>query len=88
MLEDNNLLEGGVGGEGPGSEVGSDPTADILVLLAHRVNEIMLAEELLAKRVAHQVKGIGADIGEDLMGKISAANEDDELADDVVGGDT
>jgi len=44
VIEDDNLLKRGVGGKGFGSEVGGDATAEILVLLAHHVDEVVLAE--------------------------------------------
>ncbi|KAA8519508.1 hypothetical protein F0562_013764 [Nyssa sinensis] len=87
MLEDNSLLERGVGGESFGSEVGGDPTAEVFVILAHHVDEIVVAEELLAEGVAHQVEGVGADIGENFVREVGGANEDNEATDDIVGGD-
>lgn len=34
------------------------------------------------------MKGVGTDVGEDFVGEVGGADEDDEFADDVVGGDT
>ncbi|PON72592.1 hypothetical protein PanWU01x14_063580, partial [Parasponia andersonii] len=83
VVEDNNLLQRGVGGESPGGEVGSDPTAEILVILARHVDEIVVPEELLAEGVAHEGKSVRPDIGEDLVGELGVSDEDDEPADDV-----
>jgi len=37
--------------------------------------------------VAHKVESVGADIGEDLVGEFGVSDENDEVADDVVGGE-
>lgn len=87
MIEDDNLLERGVGGKGSGGEVGGDATAEILVLLPHHVDEVVFAEQLLAEGVAHEVESVAPDIGEDLVGEFGVSDENDEVADDVVGGD-
>lgn len=34
------------------------------------------------------MKGVGSDIGEDFVGEFGVSNEDDEVAYDVVGGDS
>lgn len=44
MVEDDNLLERGVGGEGFRGEIGGDPTAEIFVVLASHVDEVVFAE--------------------------------------------
>lgn len=87
MLENYDLLEGGVGAEGLGGEVGGDAAAEVLVLLAHHVNEVVLPEELPAEGVADEVEGVGADVGEHPVGQLRVPDEEDEAADDVVGGD-
>ena len=40
MVEDDNLLERGVGGEGFRGEIGGDPTAEIFVVLAGIVGRV------------------------------------------------
>ncbi|TKY71986.1 hypothetical protein E2542_SST00720 [Spatholobus suberectus] len=87
MIENDNLLERGVGGEGLGGEVGGDPTAEIFVVLAHHVDEVVFAEEFFAEGVAHESEGVGPDIGEDFVGEFGVSDEYDEVADDVVGGE-
>lgn len=57
------------------------------MILAHHVYEVVFAKELFAKRVAHEVKSIGAHIGEDLVGELRVTDEENESADDVVGGE-
>lgn len=88
VLEDNNLLQRGVRGQRLRGEIGGDPTAEIFVLLARHVDEIVLAEELLPEGMAHETKRIGSDIGEDLVRELGVADEEDEVSDDVVGGDS
>jgi len=87
VVEDDNLLERGVGGEGFRCKVGGDPTAEIFVDLASHVDEVVLAEELFTEGVAHKVKGVRPDIGEYFVGEMGVSDEDDEVADDVVGGE-
>ena len=55
--------------------------------LASHVDEVVLAEELFTEGVAHQVKGVRPDIGEYFVGEMGVSDEDDEVADDVVGGE-
>ncbi len=57
------------------------------MILAHHVNEVMITEEFFSKRVAHQMESIGSYIGEDVVGKLSVTNEDNEFSDYVVGGE-
>lgn len=84
MFEDNNLLQRGVGGERLRSEIRSNPTAEILVFLAHHVNKIMLTKELLPEWVAHEMEGVGLNIGENLMGEFCVSNEDYEVTNKVI----
>jgi hypothetical protein len=65
--EDDALLEGGIGGERAGREVGRDPAPQLLVFVAELVDEVVLAPELLAEGVAQDVEGVRADFGEDLV---------------------
>lgn len=53
VIEDNNLLERGVSGERFRGEVRSDSTAEIFVVLAHHVDEVVFTEEFFAEGVAH-----------------------------------
>ncbi|KAF8714314.1 hypothetical protein HU200_027778 [Digitaria exilis] len=85
--EDDALLEGGVGGEGTRGEVGGDAAAEVLVVLAEHVDEVVVAEELLAERVADEVERVGADVGEDAVGELRVADEDDEPPHEEVGGE-
>ena len=59
--------------------------ARIFMILAHHANEVMITEEFFSKRVAHQMESIGLYIGEDVVGKLSVTNEDNEFSDYVVG---
>ena len=47
----------------------------------------MITEEFFSKRVAHQMESIGSYIGEDVAGKLSVTNEDNEFSDYVMGGE-
>ncbi|KQK03272.2 hypothetical protein BRADI_2g06775v3, partial [Brachypodium distachyon] len=85
--EDDPLLERGVGGESARGEVGRDPAAQVLVVLAEHVDEVVVAEELLPERVADEVEGVGPDVGEHAVGQLRVADEDDEAADEEVGGE-
>lgn len=55
--------------------------------LAGHVNEVVVAEELFSERVADDGEGVGSYIGEDLVGESGVADEEDEVSDDVVGGE-
>jgi hypothetical protein len=79
VFEKNNLLQRGVGGKCLRSEVGRDPTAHVLVFFAQHVMKITLTKELLSKWVARELKSIGLNIGENLMGEFCVSNEDYEL---------
>lgn len=48
----------------------------------------MFAEEFFPKRVADEVEGVGADVGEDFMGELGGVNIENITADDVIGGDS
>ena len=61
--------------------------ARIFMILAHHANEVMITEEFFSKRVAHQMESIGSYISEDLVGKLSVTNEDNEFSDYVMGGE-
>ncbi|TVU22835.1 hypothetical protein EJB05_32555, partial [Eragrostis curvula] len=50
VRDDDALLDGGVGGERAGREVGRHPAAQVPVVLAEHVDEVVLAEELLPER--------------------------------------
>ncbi|PVH61581.1 hypothetical protein PAHAL_3G068300 [Panicum hallii] len=82
--DDDALLDGGVGGERARREVGRDPAAELPVVVAEHVDEVVVAEELLAEGVADEVEGVGADVGEHAVGELRVADEDDEPPEEVV----
>ncbi|PUZ63406.1 hypothetical protein GQ55_3G065800 [Panicum hallii var. hallii] len=82
--DDDALLDGGVGGERAQREVGRDPAAELPVVVAEHVDEVVVAEELLAEGVADEVEGVGADVGEHAVGELRVADEDDEPPEEVV----
>lgn len=85
VFENNPLLSVGVKLQGFGGEIGGDLTAEILVILTEHVDEVMLAEELLAEGVADEVKGVGANVGEDFIREIGAVNVENIATDNVIG---
>lgn len=87
MIDDDPLLNVEVGGESTRSEIGRDAAAEVLVVLVEHVDEVVFAEELLAEGVADEVEGIRTDIGEDFVREVGGADEEDEFADEEVGGE-
>lgn len=80
------LLNLGVSRQSFGCKIGRNTAAQILVFLTHHVNEVVLAEKFFSERVADEVEGVGADVGEDFVRKVGGADEDDESSDYIVGG--
>nr|GMD87918.1 hypothetical protein TorRG33x02_331200 [Ipomoea batatas] len=86
VFDNNPLLNFRVSGERFGGEIGGDSAAEVLMLLPEHIYEIMLAEELFSEGVADEVEGVGADIGEDLVGEVGGMDVENKAADDVVNG--
>jgi len=54
------------------------------VALAGHVDEAVLAEELLAERVANEVERVGADVGEHAVAQLRVADEHHQRPEEVV----
>nr|ACN25418.1 unknown [Zea mays] len=87
VRQDDALLERGVGGQRARGEVGRDPPPQVLVVLAEHVDEVVVAEQLLAEGVADEVERVGADVGEHAVGQLRVADEHHEPPHQEVGGE-